>query len=98
MMESLTHGQVSNQAANESNCKLDEIQTAIEEINGMNNHIATAAEEQSCTTQELSQNTLRVSELTKNNSTSIARISTASEELAQISQSLQERLSKFSLV
>ncbi len=98
MMESLTHGQVSNQAANESNCKLDEIQTAIEEINGMNNHIATAAEEQSCTTQELSQNTIRVSELTKNNSTSIARISTASEELAQISQSLQERLSKFSLV
>jgi len=98
MMESLTHGQVSNQAANESNCKLDEIQTAIEEINGMNNHIATAAEEQSCTTQELSQNTLRVSELTNNNTTSIARISIASEELAQISQSLQERLSKFSLV
>lgn len=98
MTESLTHGQISNQAANESNCKLDEIQTAIEEINDMNNHIATAAEEQSCTTQELSQNTLRVSELTNNNTMSIARISTASEELAQMSQSLQKRLSKFTLV
>ena len=97
MANSITHGQTSHQATIESNSKLDEIQTAIEEINLMNNQIATAAEEQSCTSQELSQNTLRVSKLTNDSVDSIARVAAASEQLAQMSLSLQERLSKFSL-
>ena len=97
MMDCLTHGKASDLAANESNNKLDEIQTAIEEINDMNSHIATAAEEQSCTSQEISKNTVKASQLTSDNATSIARISAASEELAQISLVLQESLSGFSL-
>jgi len=97
MADSIVYGEESNLAASEANSKLDIIQTEIEEINDMNSQIATAAEEQSCTTQELSQNTIRVNQLTNESTTSIAQISTASEELAQISLSLKERLSKFTL-
>lgn len=95
--KNIIHGKSSNQTAAKSNNKLDEIQAAIKNINEMNSHIATAAEEKSCTTQELSQNTLRVSQLTNDSATSISQISTASEELAQISLLLRQRLANFSL-
>ena len=97
MADSIAYGQESNLAASDANNKLDVIQTEIEEINDMNNQIATAAEEQSCTTQELSQNTIRVNQLTNENGNSITQVSAASEELAQISLSLKERLSTFTL-
>ena len=97
MAKSITHGEKSNQATAESNIKLDKIQTAIEEINEMNNQIATAAEEQSCTTQVLSQNTIRVNQLSNDNASSISQISKASKELTQIAKSLKECLSRISL-
>jgi methyl-accepting chemotaxis protein len=97
MTDSITHGQKSNEATAESNNKLDEIQTAIEEINAMNNQIATAAEEQSCTTQVLSKNTIRVNQLSNDNATSIAQISDASKELTEIAKSLKQCLSTLSL-
>jgi len=63
----------------------------------MNDQIATAAEEQSCTTKELSRNTVNINQLSNDNLTSVSQISHASEELAQISMQLQEQLSQFTL-
>ena len=97
MAQSTEKGNSSKQATQDTNMKISEIQVAINEINEMNDLISTAAEEQSCTTQELSRNTLNISKSSGNNLASVAQISTAAEELAQISTELKEQLSKFVL-
>lgn len=97
MSQSTQQGDSSKNATQDTNVKVDEIQIIIDEINGMNNQIATAAEQQSCTSQELSRNTVSINKLTNENLTSVAQISTASEELAQISMQLKEQLEQFTL-
>jgi len=97
MSQSTAQGNSSKSATLETNIKMNEIQIAINEINDMNNQIATAAEQQSCTSQELSRNTVSISKLSNDNLTSVSQISTASEELAQISMQLKEQLTHFKL-
>lgn len=97
MSLSAQHGESSRKATDDTNQTIEEIQEAVEEINDMNSQIATAAEEQSCTAQELSRNTLRVHELTNDNVTSVLRVSAASEQLKGTSYQLKEKLAQFVL-
>ena len=97
MAQSTIQGNSSKTATQDTNNIISDIQLAIHEINDMNDQIATAAEEQSCTTKELSRNTVSINQLSNDNLTSVSQISHASEELAQISVQLQEQLSQFTL-
>ncbi len=93
----MSHGEASNLAAEQSNTVLDDIQSAIRTINDMNNQIATASEEQSSTSQEILQNTLRVSQLSNKSSNSMSQIAKTSTELEENALSLKEQLSIFTL-
>ena len=97
MSKSTEHGHLSSQATHNTNAKIKEIQKAIDEVNDMNNQIATAAEQQACTSQELSKNTENLNVLSNENTESITRVSSSSEELAQVSLQLKDRLAQFKL-
>jgi len=95
--KSSEHGHLSSQAAHDTNAKIQEIQQAIDDVNDMNNQIATAAKQQAVTSQELSNNTEKLNELSNENSESITRVSSSSEELAQVSLQLKDKLAQFKL-
>ena len=97
MSQSTIQGNSSKTATQDTNNIISDIQSAIHEINDMNDQIATAAEEQSCTSKELSRNTISINQLSNDNLLSVSQISKASEELAQISMQLKEQLSQFTL-
>ena len=97
MSISAKHGESSRNATNDTNHSFEDIQGAIETINDMNSQIATAAEQQSCTSQELSRNTMRINELTNDNVASVLRVSTASEQLKCTSYQLKDKLTQFVL-
>jgi len=97
MLQCSMHGEESLQTAIDSTKNIEGIQAAMEEVNDMNQQIATAAEQQSCTSKELSANTIKIHELTNNNVASSARVSVTSEELAQVSLRLKENISQFTL-
>jgi len=91
------HGQSSHEATLTSNHKIEDIQVAMEDINDMNSQIATAAEEQSCTSPELSQNTTMISELSAENVKSSARVSASSVQLTSLANQLKDQIEKFKL-
>lgn len=97
MTLSVNHGESSRNATDDTNHSIEDIQGAVEVINDMNSQIATAAEQQSCTAQELSRNTMRINELTNDNVASVLRVSTASEQLKRTSYQLKDKLSQFIL-
>ncbi len=90
-------GQKSHEATLESNHKIEDIQIAMEDINDMNSQIATAAEEQSCTSQELSQNTAMISQLSAENVKSSARVSASSVQLTSLANELKDKIGRFQL-
>jgi len=69
----------------------------MESINEMNSQIATAAEEQSCTSQELSKNTVMISKLSAENIDYFSRVSAASEHLHSLATQLKGNIEKFKL-
>jgi methyl-accepting chemotaxis protein len=91
------HGESSRNATNDTDHSIEEIQGAVETINDMNSQIATAAEQQSCTSQELSRNTMRINELTNDNVASVLGVSAASEQLKRTSYQLKDKLTQFVL-
>ncbi len=97
MSESTEQGNASKVATAEAHDRIAEIQRAITEINDMNNQIATAAEQQSCTSQELSQNTININKLANHSLESVSQVYTSSEEIEKISTQLQNKLTQFIL-
>lgn len=91
------YGENSHQATLETNHKIEDIQLAMQDINDMNSQIATAAEEQSCTSQELSKNTVMISQLSADNLDSFARVTASSEQLSSLAHQLNDKLEKFKL-
>jgi methyl-accepting chemotaxis protein len=92
------HGEKSHQATVEFSHKIEDIQTVMQNINDMNSQIATAAEEQSCTSQELSKSTLTIKNLSAENVESFNRVSTSSEELSSLAHQLKDKIDRFQLV
>jgi len=97
MQECSNFGESSRSTAVESSKRVEEIQSSMEHVNDMNQQIATAAEEQSCTSKDLSENAVKIHGLTEITVASSARVSVTSEELATLSIALKEQIEHFSL-
>ena len=97
MKECSEFGDASRTTAIEATKRVEEIQSAMENVNDMNQQIATAAEEQSCTSKDLSENTALIHGLTEITVASSSRVSVTSEELATLSISLKEKIAHFTL-
>lgn len=74
---------------------LDAIASAVTTINEMNAMIASAAEEQSATAEEMNKNIVNIHELSETTATGATQTTAASEELARLAAQLQELVNKF---
>lgn len=76
---------------------LESITNAVTVINQMNTQIASAAEEQSATTEEMNRNIIRISQLTEETSSGASQSTSASSELAGLAAHLKELVSQFKM-
>lgn len=74
---------------------LKSITNVVNSIKSMNTEIASAAEDQSMTADEINQNIVNISEVSHETSEGARKTSTASDELAKLAVGLQEKLGKF---
>lgn len=81
--------------ANEAGTALKQIVSGVESVSDMISHIATSAEEQSATTEEMTQNMESVAGVAKTNVVAIGEVARATDELASLSIHLQEVVDKF---
>jgi len=81
----------------ESNLKISEIQTAIAQINEMNDQIAASADLQSSNSKQLSTNTQRIHDLTNENAVSASQLTVTASNMADVAETLKNSLNKFKL-
>ena len=74
---------------------LNEIAQAVGRINDMSAHIASAAEEQSATTEEINRNIWSISDMADKTSSGAEKTASASEDLAQLGTQLQRLVTQF---
>ncbi len=74
---------------------LQDIAKKVSEIDAMNAQIASAAEEQSYVAEEVNRNIVNISSVSEQNATGVDQISSASNELAMLSNNVQMMLSQF---
>ncbi len=85
-----------NQAlAGEVSSSLVEIGQSIEQLSGINTHVATASEEQSQVTKDINNNLGNIYELVSQNVTGITQSAAASQELSQLAERQKSQLSYF---
>lgn len=73
------------------------ITRAVTTINEMNTHIASAAEEQSATTEEMNKNIININQLADETANSAAQSTSASAELSKLATDLQSLVSQFKI-
>lgn len=76
---------------------LTAITSAVNTINQMNAHIATAAEEQSATTEEINRNVININQLSEQTAESANQSTLASEELSNLAEQLQSLVNQFKI-
>ena len=76
---------------------LQMITQVVDNIKSMNMQIASAAEEQSATAEEINRNIVNISEVAQETSTGSRQTATASDELARLAADLQSQVSKFTI-
>ena len=76
---------------------LGSISEAVQRINNMSAQIASAAEEQSATAEEINRNITNISEMSAETSTGAQQTATASGNLAHLGTKLQERVGRFKI-
>ena len=81
--------------ANEAGDSLKSIVKSVENVSGMITHIATSAEEQSSTTDEITQNMDSIAEVAKGNVAAIAEVSRATADMARLASELKELVTGF---
>ncbi|MBI2413289.1 MAG: type IV pili methyl-accepting chemotaxis transducer N-terminal domain-containing protein [Deltaproteobacteria bacterium] len=81
--------------ANEAGDALKRIVTGVEGVTDMISHIATSAEEQSATTDEITQNMDSIAEVAKTNVAAIGEVSRATNEMARLATELKSLVSNF---
>lgn len=81
--------------ATETNAALDSILQSVASINDLNTQVASAAEEQSSTTEEMNKNIVNIGEIAAQTSASTEEIAAAATELANLSTGLQQQVSQF---
>lgn len=80
---------------NEAGDALQKIVTGVENVTDMISHIATSAEEQSSTTDEITRNMDSIAEVAKSNVNAIGEVANATNELARLATELKEIISRF---
>lgn len=70
---------------------------SVEEIRQYNSQIATAAEEQSSTAEDINQNVTRIREIAEQSAASTGQVSSSSEELARLAEGLSVQVNRFRL-
>jgi methyl-accepting chemotaxis protein len=70
---------------------------AVTTINEMNTHIASAAEQQTATTEEMNKNIININRLADETATSAEQSTTASGELSNLASNLQNLVSQFKI-
>ena len=73
------------------------ITEAVNQINGANAQVATAAEEQSCVTADISRNITNIHEIVNQNVAGISQSAAASHELSQLAEQQRKQLAQFQL-
>ena len=73
------------------------ITEAVNQINGANAQVATAAEEQSCVTADISRNITNIHEIGNQNVAGISQSAAASHELSQLAEQQRRQLAQFQL-
>ncbi len=77
---------------------LSAITEVVYNIKAMNTQIASAADEQSSTAEEINRNIVNISEVADETATGATQTSNASEELARLAVDLQDKVSKFQIL
>lgn len=81
--------------ANQAGDALKQIVTGVENVTDMISHIATSAEEQSSTTDEISRNMDSIAEVAKSNVSAIGEVANATNEMARLATELKDLVSNF---
>lgn len=77
---------------------LDSITQVVDNIKAMNMQIASAADEQSATAEEINRNIVNISEVADETSTGAQQTANASDELARLAVDLQEKVDRFQIL
>ena len=83
--------------ANQAGRALQDIASSVEQVADMIGHIAAATQEQSSASEALTQNVEGIAQVADENSRAIEHAATASQELVECSQNLQQIVSRFRL-
>ncbi|CAG0961526.1 partial Methyl-accepting chemotaxis protein CtpH, partial [Gammaproteobacteria bacterium] len=81
--------------ANQAGDALKQIVTGVENVTDMISHIATSAEEQSSTTDEISRNMDSIAEVAKSNVSAIGEVANATNEMARLASELKDLVANF---
>ena len=97
MTQGTNTAQQSVEQAQQAATALEAITAAVATISDMNTMIASAAEEQSATAEEMNKNIVNIHTLAQSNATGAAQTTSASEELAQLAAQLQQLVGQFKI-
>lgn len=95
MNNSSSQAQALVETAKEAGTSLTAISQAVNKINDMSTHIATAAEEQNSVAEEINSNIVRINDMSQDTSTGAQQTAQASDDLAQLATQLQSLVNQF---
>lgn len=94
---SVTHVEEGNRIASDAGARLDEIIALNQQTTDMITQIATAAEQQSATTSEISRNVDQITESASDNARQLHQVQQATEHLSEIAEDLHSIVGRFQL-
>jgi methyl-accepting chemotaxis protein len=95
MEESRAHAGEGVSHASKAGDSFDAIVTAIATINDMNTQIASAAEEQTSVSDEISRNVLHINDFATRSAETAEQTQSAGDEVTQLARTLQQQVSRF---
>ncbi len=97
MNSSREEAQAAVDKSTKAGISLSSISLSVEQINDMSIQIASAAEEQSATSEEINRNITNIFQMSQETSTGAQQTAVASEELARLASGMQDLSAKFSI-
>ncbi len=90
--------EASVEQAAKAGCALEAITQVVDNITAMNMQIASAADQQSATAEEINRNIVNISEVADETSSGAQQTANASDELARLAVDLQEKVDSFQVL